>query len=79
MSLCHELWFSNPIALQSNGPDLRYFKLWTVRPNNLSFRYLRIRLSGCKYAGMRKSEFVTKTGWLTGIFYNPGFIEILRA
>ena len=30
ISLCHKLWFSNPISLQPNVVERSYFKIWTL-------------------------------------------------
>ena len=66
-SLYHKLWFSNRniFAAQCRRP-LIFQTINSVRSNNLGLKYQRFTRSGCKDAGIKKSEFVAKTQFLTG-------------
>ena len=65
LSYCQNLKFSIPyiFATQCCWP-LIFQPMNSVRLNNLSLKYQRVTLSGCKYIGIRTFEFVAKTHFL---------------
>ena len=53
------------IALPPDGMKLWYFKLILLELQIHSLKYIRFRTLGCKDIGIRKSEFVAKTQFLS--------------
>ena len=51
LSFCHKLGFSNPISLQPNAVNLRYFKLWILFDSVSELEHLRLwqRLNSFDY------------------------------
>ena len=71
LSLCHELWFSNPYiyGFQRRRP-LTFQTMTSFRSNSISLKYQRFTTLGSKNIGIRKSEFVAKTQFLCKVPIN---------
>ena len=63
LSLCHQLWFSNPYIFAGGRPQL-FQTFNSVRSNNLILKYQRFTSSVWKYIWIRKVELVAKNQFL---------------
>ena len=66
LSLCHKLKFSNPYIYWTWCCRLLIFQTKIIWGNRIhSFKYLRSTTLCCREIGIRKSEFVSKTQFLS--------------
>ena len=66
LSLCHKLKFSNPYIHGTWCCRLLIFQTKIIWCNRIySLKYLRSMTLGCRDIGIRKSEFVSKTQFLS--------------
>ena len=66
LNLCHKLFFSKPyiFGFQCRRPQI-FQTMNSVRSNNISLKYKRFTTLDSKAKGIKKSEFVTKTQFLS--------------
>ena len=72
LNFCPKLWFPNfNIAATQCCRLLKFQTMNTVRSNNVSLKYQRFILSGCKDIRIKKIELVAKTQFLSGSGATP--------
>jgi len=70
LSLCHKLKYSTPCIFATCWCKLLKFQTLIILSNIIySLEYLRSTTLGCKDKGIRKSEFVVQTQFLSCFFF----------